>query len=129
MLFSKWKVITGTLLRQRHGGQLQPGDPRNKSVDEAIREIDSVLEGFVASDVNIDQRHKNLGMIMNRSAQLAFVMFSQPGSFQFDFSGSERAGNLVVFPGLSQVIGDDGQPMYPHGRQMLEKEIEATSVR
>lgn len=59
-------------------------------------------------------------MIMSRAANFTFVLFSQPGSFQFDFA-AER-GETVVFPGLQQVIGDQGQPLHPP-RPLWEKEF------
>ncbi len=122
-LFSKWKVISSALLQQRYGRQLQADDSRTRSVDEAIRELDSVLLPFTPPKIDSTQRRKNLEMILGRSAQLAFLIFSQPGSFQFNFSAPEKAGSLVVFPGLNQTVGDDAQLISGHGRPLLEKEI------
>ncbi|KAF2183183.1 hypothetical protein K469DRAFT_711155 [Zopfia rhizophila CBS 207.26] len=120
-LFSRWKAITGALLQPRYGKQ----DPnaQSQSVAEAIAELDSVLAPFVKGNLDGDQRRRNLDMIISRSAQLAFLLFSQPGSFSFDFSGMGQQG-LVVFPGLFQVIGDQAQMLSPP-RLLLEKEVVA----
>ncbi|ORY02274.1 hypothetical protein BCR34DRAFT_605625 [Clohesyomyces aquaticus] len=110
-LFSKWKTITGALLNQRYGKQVQNAPVPSRSVAEAIAELNTFLAPFVVGSVDGGQRHRNLEMIMSRSAQLAFLLFSQPGSFHFDFTGQN--GAMVVFPALLQVVGDQAETLSP----------------
>ncbi|KAF2473533.1 uncharacterized protein BDR25DRAFT_311775 [Lindgomyces ingoldianus] len=119
-LFSEWKTITGALLQQRYGKQSEEAAATARSVAEAIEELNSVLAPFVVSKVNRDRRQKNLEMIMQRSAKLAFLLFSQPGTFRFDFTGQN--GVMTIFPALFQVIGDQAQTLSPP-RPLWEKEI------
>lgn len=79
---------------------------------EIIEQMDDVLSGFVKADIDGAKRHRNLEMILMRAARLAFLLFSQPGSFQFDFSGP-RKDEPPIFPALVQVIGDQAQPLSP----------------
>lgn len=115
-MYSKWKTITGALLLQQAGNQ---PDDLAQSFTDVIANIDAVLAPFVAKSVDGGQRYKNLNMILTRSAKLTFLLFTQPGSFRFDFS--ERQGTLVVCPALVQTVDDRGQAL-SHVRVLLEKE-------
>lgn len=117
-LYSKWKTITAALLQPNSGKGVH--DPnRAQTFGTTIAELDSILGVFVQSDTDQQQRHKNLDMILTRSANFAFLLFSQPGSFQFEFAS--RRGGLVAFPALFQSAGDDGQALSPP-RLMFEGE-------
>jgi hypothetical protein len=85
-----------------------------------IAELDSFLVPFIQGSADGDQRRKNLEMILSRSADFAFLLFSQPGSFQFDFA-SQRGG-LVSFPALLQTVGDEGEAFNPP-RRLFEADI------
>ncbi|KAH7077816.1 hypothetical protein BKA63DRAFT_509146 [Paraphoma chrysanthemicola] len=109
-LYSKWKTITGHLL--------QPGLDKNaqssnqvQSFGRIIAELDSIVGPCVQGSIDDAQRRKNLDMILTRAANLAFLLFSQPGSFQFDF-GAPRSG-IYAFPALLQTVGDQGQVISP----------------
>ncbi|RYN16938.1 hypothetical protein AA0113_g11301 [Alternaria arborescens] len=117
-MYSKWKTVTGTLLHERISQNKQDSDRKQKFAI-AVADLDSIVAPFVQSGLEA-QRSKNLDMILTRSANLAFLLFSQPGSFKFEFLSEH--GGLVVFPGLVQTIGDQGQVLGPP-RVLLEKEI------
>ncbi|KAF2818510.1 hypothetical protein CC86DRAFT_433269 [Ophiobolus disseminans] len=109
-LYSKWKAITGALLQQGSGKSVH--DPnRAQAFSGIIAELDSIVEPFIQGTVAGGQRQKNLDFILNRSTTLAFLLFSQPGSFQFEFAS--RHGGLMAFPALLQSVGDDGQVLSP----------------
>ncbi|KAH6642852.1 hypothetical protein C7974DRAFT_111807 [Boeremia exigua] len=118
ILFSKWKTITGALLQQRYGRQGQDSGQAQSSQD-TVAVLESILAPFVKGGVDNGQRRKNLDMILARSANFAFVLFAQPGSFRFDFAN--HLGELVVFPALIQTVGDQGQPLSPT-KTLTEKE-------
>lgn len=59
-------------------------------------------------------------MILTRAANLAFLLFAQPGIFRFDFDSHQ--GRLTIFPALIQTVGDRGQPLNPI-RELSEKEV------
>ncbi|KAJ4404491.1 hypothetical protein N0V91_005835 [Didymella pomorum] len=118
-LYSKWKVVTGALLQERYGKQNQ--DPsRAQAFQDTIASLDSILAPFVKGSVDGGQRRKNLDMILTRAANFAFLLFSQPGAFRFDFTS--RQGGLTVFPALVQTVGDQGQPLSPI-KVLTEKEV------
>lgn len=58
---------------------------------------------------------------MRRAAQYAFLLFSQPGSFRFDYTGTGQNGSLVVFPALLQTVNDEAVVLSPP-RVLSEKE-------
>jgi hypothetical protein len=98
------------LLQHQYGKKPEP-----QSIEEAIAGANAVLAPFVLGSVDGGQRRRNLEMILSRAANFAFLLFSQPGSFSFDFRGE------VVFPGVLQLIGDDAQILNPP-RSLWEKE-------
>lgn len=118
-LFSKWKVVTGTLLQQQSSKNTQTAE-QTQAFSNIIAELDSIVSPFVKGSIDGGQRGQNLSMILNRSANFASLLFSQPGSFQFDFV-SERGG-LVAFPALLQTINDQGKVLRP-SRVLASKEI------
>jgi hypothetical protein len=120
-MYSKWKVITGALL-QHQVSQQPPGLAQNLA--DIITKLDTILAPFVTGDVNGSQRRKNLEMILTRSANLAFLLFTQPGSFRFDFI-SQR-GTLVVFPALVQTVDDRGH-ILSRPRILVDKEVAAAA--
>lgn len=112
-------MITGAILQRRLGKDAKDSD-RTESAAKVTRELNSVLAPFVLGSMDGGQRGKNLDMILTRSSHFAFLLFSQPGSFRFDFSRAN--GGLVVFPALVQTVGDQGQPMRP-ARVLSNQEI------
>lgn len=112
--------MTGALLNeQMNQGELSPG--LHDAFVSASAELDAIVEPFIKGDTD-GQRRKNLDMILTRAANLAFLLFSQPGVFYFDFGGLN--GGLGAFPALVQTIGDEGQSLKPI-RVLLEKELAA----
>lgn len=107
---------------QRQFGKNAQDPNRAQICANIIAELDSILAPFVEEGANGGQRRNNLDMILTRSANFAFLLFSQPGSFQFDFAS--RHGGLVAFPALVQMIGDQGQVLSPP-RVLMEKEVVA----
>lgn len=74
--------------------------------------MDPVLSGFVKAGSDEVKRQRNLKMILTRAGRLAFLLFAQPGTFYFDFTGSEE-GDLAIFPALVQLIGDEAEQLNP----------------
>ncbi|KAK3202687.1 hypothetical protein GRF29_154g385665 [Pseudopithomyces chartarum] len=114
-LFSKWKVITGTLLTK------QPTLSPN-AIADTIAEAAMILGPFTRKGIDREQRLKNLEMVVGRAASLAWTLFTQPGSYRFDFRGSRDS--VVAFPALLQMTGDDARVVSPP-RVLWEKEIVA----
>ena len=123
-LFSKWKTITGALLQSRYGRQGQISGVPSRGVSDAIVALNSALAPLVQGSLDGGQRHKNLELIFGRAESLAFLLFSQPSSFRFDFTG-QRA--LVVFPALLQVINEQAQALSPP-RVFWEKEAADVNI-
>jgi len=119
--FSKWKVISGALLQQKYGHQLEENDPRNGSIAQALAAAEPILHPFINPSIDMNARRRNLEGIMRRAAQFAFLLFSQPGSFQFDYTGTGQRDSLLVFPALLQTANDEAEPISPP-RVLSEKE-------
>lgn len=119
-LYSKWKTITGLLVKPQNG---EASSFQSQNLGQVLAHIDQVLAPFAKNTADDNLRRTNLDMIVKRTASFAFLLFTQPGSFRFDFHS--RQGSLVVFPSLLQDIGDQGQLLSPP-RQLTEHEVVAT---
>lgn len=120
-LFSKWKTISGTLIHQQYSQQPGENDPRDGSITQAIATAEPILHLFINPSIDINARRRNLEGIMRRAAQYSFLIFSQPGSFSFDYTGTGQHDSLVVFPALLQTVDDEAEVLSPP-RVLSEKE-------
>ncbi|KAH8678628.1 hypothetical protein BGZ60DRAFT_401482 [Tricladium varicosporioides] len=121
-LFSKWKTISGALLQQQYGQQPDENDPRKASIAQALAAAEPILYPFIDPSVDAAARLRNLESILKRAAQFAFLLFSQPGCFQFDFIGTGQAESLLVFPAMIQTVSDEAERLSPP-RVLSAKEI------
>ncbi|KAN0119206.1 hypothetical protein V8E51_001414 [Hyaloscypha variabilis] len=112
-LFSKWKTISGTLLEQRYSQPPSENDPRQASIDQALKDSKPILSLFVRRDVDTNTRGRNLEGIMRLTAQYAFTMFRQPCSYDFDYTWTGPPDPLVVFPALLIAVSHEGQRLSP----------------
>lgn len=122
---SKWHVITATLMKASYGhGIVSSDDPRNNNIRSALDALNAVLLPFVDKNVDGDQRLRNLEEIMKRAAGFAFLLFSQPNFWRFEWQDDDgdQPGNLVVFPALLQ-ISDDAGEILSRPRVLGEKEL------
>jgi hypothetical protein len=108
-------------LYQRYGQQLGENDPRYAGINQILAAAEPVLHPFINPQIDMAARQRNLEGILKRAAQFAFLLFSQPGSFQFDFSGTGQHDSIVVFPALLQTISDVAQQIVPP-RTLSEKQ-------
>lgn len=117
-LASKWKLISGTLLKERYGQQ----DTALENISETnIKEIVarantvlSVFERKSTSESITEKRLLNLEAIIRRAAKFAFLLFSQPSSWKFQWKDDSVSKDcLVVFPGLQQSVDDKGHVRTP----------------
>jgi len=122
VLFSKWKTISGVLLQQQYRHQLDENDPRSGSIAQALAATEPILHPFINPSIDMNARRRNLEGIMGRAAQFAFLLFSQPGSFQFDYTGTGQPNSLLVCPALLQTVNDKGEPISPP-RVLSQKEV------
>ena len=121
-MFSKWKVITGVLLQQNQGKQ----GVSQQAAAEVLADLDRVLGPFVSASSDGVQRKRNLEMILNKAGNLSLLLFSQPGSYRFDFIIPK--GGLTVFPALLQTVDSGAEPLVPP-KVIWEKEtMEAEEV-
>ena len=109
------------MLQQRYGKQSRDTG-RAQAIQETIASLDSILGPFVKGSVDTEQRRNNLDMILARAADFAFLLFTQPGTFRFNFAS--RQGSLTIFPALIQTVGDRGQSLDPV-KALTEKEVQA----
>ncbi|KAH6676306.1 hypothetical protein B0J14DRAFT_351916 [Halenospora varia] len=121
-LFSKWKTISGALLQQQYGQQPGENDPRDATIAQALAAAEPILHPFINPSVDAAARRRNLEGVLKRAAQFAFLLFSQPGCFQFDYTGTGQADSLVVFPAMIQTVSDEAERLSPP-RVLSAKEI------
>lgn len=106
---SKWRQITAALSENTFLQEIPADDVRLVNIGNALEIVDAFLRPCVAKDSDHDKRLFNLEEIMKRSARFGFLLFSQPSSFQFDWS--DTGSGLVVFPGLLKVSDENGKPV------------------
>ncbi|CAG8958337.1 hypothetical protein HYFRA_00000694 [Hymenoscyphus fraxineus] len=123
-LFSKWKTISGALLQRQYSQKPEENDPRVVAITQALALAELVLHPFINRDVDVEARRRNLMGISKRAAQFAFLLFSQPGMFQFDYAErrSGRSDSMVVFPALVQTVSDEAEKL-TIPRVLREKEM------
>ena len=121
-LFSKWKTISGVLLQQQYDQQPGVDDVRNDNIAQILTVAEPVLHPFIDPNIDINARKRNLDGVMKRAAQFAFLLFSQPGSFNFDFRGRGQPDCLLVFPAFLQTVSDEAEILSPP-RVLSEAEV------
>ncbi|QDS69004.1 hypothetical protein FKW77_009468 [Venturia effusa] len=109
-LLSKWRQITAALSGNIFSQEMSADDPRSANVNNALELADTFLRPC-AKDSDHEKRLFNLEEIMKRAARFGFLLFSQPCSF--DFEWTDNGSRLVVFPGLLQVSDEHGRPVAP----------------
>jgi hypothetical protein len=115
-LLAKWRVLSAHLLRSKYTSySVSPSDSRSASIEDALRALDGILLPYVDSRMDTNQRRRNLEEILRRAASFAFVLFSQPSTWNFDWGEKQsvRSGSLCVFPSLVQTIDEHGEPLRP----------------
>ncbi len=115
--------MTGALLQAQYGMRSQGSVAASRSVGRVIDGMESVLTPFLQPGIDNVQRRRNLEMISSRAAKLGFLLFSQPGRFRIEFSGS-RKGAVIVFPSLVQTHEDEGSTISPP-RVLSDLEVSA----
>ncbi|KAF2805767.1 uncharacterized protein BDZ99DRAFT_466681 [Mytilinidion resinicola] len=110
-LKSKWHSISGTLLASRYNSTtISDSDTRSHSIAATITAVDGVLRPFVNSHQDDAQRIRNLQGVIQRAASFAFLLFSQPSTFVFQWSAH---GKLAVFPALLQTSDENARVLDP----------------
>jgi len=126
ILVTKWKAITAELLQDSGSHQALRNRHTERSINEVVQTTDMVLRPFIKStgdEAGSDKRLRNLEGTIRKAAQFAFLLFSQPSLFVFDWTS--RNNELVVFPGLYQTVGNDGIVLSPP-RPFGETEVTRT---
>lgn len=110
---------------QQHADAANEASAYNPSGASLISPMDIVLGTLIQPGVDSNMRRRNLEMILRSASKFTFLLFSQLGSFHFDFAG-DHGSTFVVFPTLLQVNGDNFQALRPP-RVLYGKEISGTS--
>lgn len=110
--FSKWKVLTGVLLPENDNQNRADNGNAGDGESHLFERLHVILQHFVRQGGDEEKRQRNLGLVTNRASKLAFLLFSQPGSFEFRFSNGTNT-DMAVFPALVQVLDDDARSLNP----------------
>jgi len=113
---SRWRAITSTLIQPTYGSNAFPvSDTRSRNINKLLDLLDSVLYPFASNSQDSFQRRKNLEEILKRAAGVAFLLFSQPSAWQFEWEDARarEPGSLVVFPALLQTVDETGRSLNP----------------
>ncbi|EON62946.1 hypothetical protein W97_02172 [Coniosporium apollinis CBS 100218] len=110
---SKWRQITAALMQPTYGQGVMSGDDhRIHNISDAMELLEAVLRPFATDQPDSEQRRRNLEEILKRAAKFAYVLFSQPSFWQFEWNDSRmERDSLVVFPALLQTADEAGQPL------------------
>ncbi|KAL1645762.1 hypothetical protein SLS58_003646 [Diplodia intermedia] len=111
-LLSKWRTITASMLEQTYGSKtITESDPRSYNIGHALEELDSVLIRLRARRDENASRRQNLEEILKCAAGFAFLLFSHPSSWKFEWRTglSHEPGYAVIFPALLQVTDEKGE--------------------
>jgi hypothetical protein len=128
LLFSKLTTIPGVLLQQKYGEQPGDNDARVSNIAQIIAAAETVLHPFINPNIDINTRQHHLEEVIRGAAQFAFLLFSQPGSFGFDFQGRGEESSLLVFPAFLQTVSNEAKILSPprllsEGEVLLGREI------
>lgn len=127
LLITRWRVITAELLKSAYvRNPFTSSDSRNSSVRATVTVLERVLRPYVDPRMDNEERERNLEELIKRSAQFAFTLFSQPGSWDFDWKEEKgaKSGELCVFPALVQVTDETGElirPPRPFGEAVVRR--------
>ncbi|KAF2467944.1 uncharacterized protein BDR25DRAFT_266414 [Lindgomyces ingoldianus] len=116
LFLSKWRAMTAKILQPSlTESSFSSSDPRNHNIQAALEVLDRILQPYCDSRVDNNQRRCNLEEILKRAASFAFTLFSQPGSWDFDWQDEEsvKSGSLCIFPALVQVENESGELLKP----------------
>ncbi|KAJ9640041.1 hypothetical protein H2199_006275 [Coniosporium tulheliwenetii] len=108
---SKWRQITAALMQPTYGQGVMSGDDhRMHNIGDAMELLEAILRPFATDQPAGEQRRRNLEEILKRAAKFAYVLFSQPSFWQFEWNDSRmERDSLVVFPALLQTADEAGQ--------------------
>jgi hypothetical protein len=107
-----WRIMTTELMRSTYvQTPFSTSDSRNVAILSLAQALGNVLQPFVNSGMDDQERGRNLEEILKRSALFAFTMFSQPSTWDFDWKETQsiKAGELCIFPALVQVTDEAGE--------------------
>jgi hypothetical protein len=102
---SKWRQLTSALYPSNYSQPtMTEDDPRGDNVHKALQAADGFLQSY--ANPNTKERLYNLEEIMKRAARFAYMLFSHPSFWRFDWQDGNDG--LVVFPGLLQLTNEAG---------------------
>jgi len=112
---SKWRTITAALMSKTFSRtHISHSDPRMPPITHTLQILDDVIGPYAVGRDPNNSRRKNLEEILKRAASFAFLLFSQPTSWQFAWDDtSNQSGSLVIFPALLQTGDEEGRPIRP----------------
>lgn len=88
-LLSRWKQISAALLHTTYADEaFSRFDPRTINIEHAIEDLDPLLAAYAApgaSGRDRSVRTEDLRQLLRKGARLAFLLFSQPCLWTFDY--------------------------------------------
>lgn len=146
-LLSRWKQISATLLHATYmEGAFSPFDSRTINIERAIEDLDPLLGTFAITDDASSRvkRISDLRNVLRKGARFAFLLFSQPCLWTFDWyqnreieacegqlrptkvpGRSEKAcfqlplAEIVIWPTLLRAVDEKGCKMVGKGRGVV----------
>lgn len=87
-LLSRWKQISATLLHTTYVEEaFSPFDGRTINIERAIEDLDPLLSTYAADETPQDRNERvaDLRDVLRKGARFAFMLFSQPCLWMFDW--------------------------------------------
>lgn len=138
-LLSRWKQISATMMHTAYvSNAFTYFDSRTANIERALKDLEPLLQSYALPQPSPD-RVNNLRELLKSGAKFAFLLFSQPYFWQFDWRGpqyshtkSERQNGavfdrgsvesqfdpteVVIWPALLRVMDGDGRRI-SHGEE------------
>ncbi|KAF2760337.1 hypothetical protein EJ05DRAFT_474223 [Pseudovirgaria hyperparasitica] len=115
--FNLWRTLTANLLKSKHihdenrtlslSSALSAPPLPAASIHAALAALQVVLAPYVSSRYSDADRTSNLEEILKRGARFGWLLFGQPGVWEFRWELG--AGEVCIFPALVQTVGDEGE--------------------
>lgn len=114
---AQWKQLTAILLYDTYiKNGFMAADSRTRNMDRTIEDLDPLLQSLTGPSCCNGERMESLKGIVRDAAVLAFILFSRPSLWQFNWlleSLHGPKGTVATFPTLLRTTDSEGKSIDP----------------
>ncbi|KAF2156897.1 hypothetical protein K461DRAFT_317081 [Myriangium duriaei CBS 260.36] len=110
--FAQWRRL-GAFLRADTKSVSELGESLSQRIETVTQ---SVVQAFAPWEIrersNVD-RHDNFRTLFHQASEVGMMLFAQPSTFMFDWTGSDQSGSksIVVAPALVKRLQGNGEAL------------------